>query len=172
MNHDNLEVYKIYIEDEAVEIRRATWDMALSATLHCLLGCGIGEVLGMAIGTWAGWHGAATVALAVTLAFIFGYALSMWALVWSGLALRAALKLALAADTLSIATMELVDNAVMVFIPGAMESGLGNLLFWASLAFALFVAFLAAWPVNYYLLRRNRGHALVHRHHQGHSQDR
>ncbi len=168
MNYDNLDVYKIYIEDEVMEIRSATWMMARSATLHCLLGCGIGEVVGMAIGTWAGWHGAVTVVLAIGLAFVFGYALSAWALVRSGLRLHAALKLALAADTLSIATMELVDNAVIVFIPGAMNAGLGNLLFWSSLVLALFVAFLAAWPVNYYLLRRNRGHALVHQHHKHH----
>lgn len=165
MDYDNLEVYKVYIEDEDMEIRRATWGMARSATLHCLLGCGIGEVLGVVIGTVAGWHGAATVALAIVLAFIFGYALTMRSLMRAGLSVAVALKLALAADTLSIATMELVDNGVIVFVPGAMDASIGSVLFWATLALALVVAFFAAWPVNYYLLRRNRGHALVHRHH-------
>lgn len=164
--NDNLEVYKMYIEDEAMEIRRATWTMARSATLHCLLGCGIGEVLGIVLGTWAGWHGAATVGVAILLAFIFGYALSARSLIKSGLSVRQAFKLAFAADTLSITTMELTDNAVVVFIPNAMNAGLGDLLFWVSLACSLLVAFLAAWPVNYYLLRHGRGHALVHRHHQ------
>lgn len=138
---------------------------ALSATLHCLTGCAIGEVLGMVIGTALGWGNAATIALAVVLAFLFGYSLTMLPLLRSGLALGAAVPLALASDTLSIAVMEIVDNLVMVLVPGAMEAGLGGLLFWGSLAFALAVAFVAAFPVNRYLIARGRGHAVVHQHH-------
>ncbi len=139
--------------------------LAISATLHCLTGCAIGEVLGMVIGTALGWSNAATIALAVALAFLFGYALTMRPLLRSGLALTAALRLALAADTVSITIMEIVDNAVMLLIPGAMHAGLSSLLFWGSLAFALAVAGLAAFPVNRWLIARGRGHAVVHAHH-------
>ena len=139
--------------------------LAVSATLHCLTGCAIGEVLGRVIGTALGWTNAATIALAVVLAFIFGYALTMLPLLRSGMALGAALGLALAADTVSITIMELVDNAVMLAIPGAMHAPLSSLLFWGSLAFALVVAGLAAFPVNRWLIARGRGHALVHEHH-------
>ena len=139
--------------------------LAFSATLHCLTGCAIGEVLGMVIGTALGWSNAATIALAVALAFLFGYALTMRPLLRSGLALAAALRLALAADTVSITIMEVVDNAVMLLIPGAMHAGVGSLLFWGSLAFALAVAGLAAFPVNRWLIARGRGHAVVHTHH-------
>lgn len=142
------------------------WRIAISATLHCLTGCAIGEVLGMVIGTSLGWSEAATVVLAITLAFIFGYALSMLPLLRNGLRFRSALKLALIADTVSITVMEIVDNAVMLAIPGAMESGVMSLLFWASLAFALFVAFWVTVPVNYWLIKRGRGHAVVHEHHR------
>ncbi len=138
---------------------------ALSATLHCLTGCAIGEVLGMVIGTALGWSAWATVVLAVALAFLFGYSLTMLPLLRSGLALTAVLPLALAADTLSITVMEIVDNAVMLLVPGAMEAGVGSFLFWASLAFALAVAFVAAFPVNRYLIARGKGHAVVHQHH-------
>ncbi len=136
--------------------------LALSATLHCLTGCGIGEVLGMVLGTAFGWGNLPTVALAVALAFAFGYALTLLPLLRAGLGLRAALGLALAADTASIAVMELVDNGVMVAVPGAMEAGLANGLFWGALAFALAVAFVVTLPVNRALMSRGRGHAVVH----------
>jgi hypothetical protein len=142
--------------------------IALSATLHCLTGCAIGEVLGMVIGTALSWGNAATIALAVVLAFFFGYALTMLPLIRAGLAIRAVLGLALAADTASITIMEIVDNAIMLMIPGAMDAGLGSLLFWVSLAVALAIAGLVAFPVNRYLIRRGRGHAVVHAHHGRH----
>lgn len=138
---------------------------AFSATAHCLTGCAIGEVLGMVIGTALGWGNAATIALAVALAFLFGYSLTMLPLLRSGMALAATLPLAFASDTLSIAVMEIVDNAVMLIVPGAMEAGLASVLFWASLAFALAVAFVAAFPVNRYLIARGRGHAVIHQYH-------
>ena len=141
---------------------------ALSATVHCLTGCAIGEVLGMVIGTALGWGDFATIALAVVLAFFFGYLLTMLPLLRSGLTLASALPLAFASDTLSIAIMEIVDNLIMLVIPGAMEAGLSNLLFWGSLAFALAVAFVAAFPVNRYLISRGKGHAVVHEYHGGH----
>jgi hypothetical protein len=140
---------------------------AFSATLHCLTGCAIGEVLGMVIGTALGWGNVATIALAVVLAFFFGYSLTMIPLLRSGLSLATTLPLAFAADTLSITVMEIVDNAVMLVVPGAMEAGLSSLLFWGSLAFALAVAFVAAYPVNRYLIARGRGHAVVHEYHHG-----
>jgi hypothetical protein len=140
---------------------------AVSATLHCLTGCAIGEVLGMVIGTALGWGNFATIALAVVLAFFFGYSLTMIPLLRSGLALATTLPLAFASDTLSITVMEIVDNAVMLVVPGAMEAGLSSILFWGSLAFALAVAFVAAYPVNRYLIARGRGHAVVHKYHQG-----
>jgi hypothetical protein len=138
---------------------------AFSATVHCLTGCAIGEVLGMVIGTALRWSNPATVALSVVLAFFFGYALTMRPLLRSGLAFAAAAKLALAADTISITIMEIVDNAIMLVIPGAMEAGPGSALFWVSLAFALIVAGAAAFPVNMWLISRGRGHAVVHSHH-------
>jgi hypothetical protein len=140
---------------------------AFSATLHCLTGCAIGEVLGMVIGTALGWGNFATIALAVVLAFFFGYSLTMIPLLRSGLALATTLPLAFASDTLSITVMEIVDNAVMLVVPGAMEAGLGSFLFWGSLTFALVVAFVAAYPVNRYLIARGRGHAVVHEYHHG-----
>jgi hypothetical protein len=145
---------------------------AFSATLHCLTGCAIGEVLGMVIGTALGWGNVATIALAVVLAFFFGYSLTMIPLLRSGLALATTLPLAFASDTLSITVMEIVDNAIMLVVPGAMEAGPGSFLFWGSLAFALAVAFVAAFPVNRYLIARGRGHAVVHEyHHGGHHHD-
>ena len=146
-----------------------TWGAAASATLHCLTGCAIGEVLGMVIGTALGWSDAATIVLAVTLAFLFGYAFTLRGVRRAGLGLAAAIKVALAADTLSIAVMEIVDNGVMMLVPGAMDASLAGWWFWAALAFALGVAFLVAWPVNRWLLGRGLGHAVVHRyHHTGH----
>ena len=139
--------------------------LAVSATLHCLTGCAIGEVLGMVIGTALGWSDGATIALAVALAFVFGYSLTIAPVLRSGLSLRAALGVALAADTLSITVMEIVDNAVLLMIPGAMEAGLTSLLFWASLAFALAVAFVVTVPVNRLLIARGKGHAVVHQFH-------
>jgi hypothetical protein len=140
---------------------------AFSATLHCLTGCAIGEVLGMMIGTALGWGNVATIALAVVLAFFFGYSLTLIPLLRSGLALATTLPLAFASDTLSITVMEIVDNLVMLVVPGAMEAGLGSVLFWGSLAFALAVAFVAAYPVNRYLIAQGRGHAVVHEYHHG-----
>ena len=142
--------------------------LAFSATVHCLTGCAIGEVLGLVIATALGWSTVASIVLAVILAFVFGYAFTMIPLIRSGLALRRVLGLALAADTISITIMEIVDNAVMLVIPGAMEAGLTSPLFWGSLAFALLVAGAAAFPVNRWLIARGRGHAVVHTFHAGH----
>jgi len=139
--------------------------LAFSATWHCLTGCAVGEVLGVAIGTALGWSNAPTIALAIVLAFFFGYAFTAVPLLRSGLAFGAAARIAFAADTISIAVMEIVDNAVILVVPGAMEAGLGDPLFWGSLAFALAVAFGAAYPVNRWLIARGRGHAVAHRHH-------
>ena len=139
--------------------------LAFSATWHCLTGCAVGEVLGVAIGTALGWGNAPTIALAIVLAFLFGYSFTAVPLLRSGLALGAAAGIALAADTISIAVMEIVDNAVILVVPGAMEAGLDDPLFWGSLAFALGVAFVAAYPVNRWLIARGRGHAVVHAHH-------
>ena len=139
--------------------------IAFSATVHCLTGCAIGEVLGMIIGTALGWGDFQTIALAVILAFFFGYSLTMLPLLRSGLALSAAVPVALAADTISITIMEIVDNAIMLLIPGAMEAGLDNFRFWGSLAIALLIAGACAYPVNRWLIQRGRGHAVVHSHH-------
>jgi hypothetical protein len=139
--------------------------VAFSATVHCLTGCAIGEVLGMIIGTALGWGDFQTIALAVVLAFFFGYSLTMLPLLRAGLALGAAVPVALAADTISITIMEIVDNAIMLLIPGAMEAGLDNFRFWGSLAVALLIAGAFAYPVNRWLIRRGRGHAVVHDYH-------
>jgi hypothetical protein len=140
--------------------------LAFSATAHCLTGCAIGEVLGMVIGTALGWGKAATIALAVALAFFFGYSLTMLPLLRSGMALAAVLPLAFASDTISITVMEIVDNLIMLAVPGAMEAGPTSLLFWSSLAFALLIAGAAAFPVNRWLIARGKGHAVVHQHHE------
>jgi hypothetical protein len=142
--------------------------VALSATLHCLTGCAIGEVTGMVIGTALGFSDLVTIILAITLAFVFGFALSAVPLLRAGLTVPAALSLVVVADSLSITVMEIADNTVMVLIPGAMDAGLGNPLFWFSLMFALGVAFVAAYPVNIYLLKRNKGHALTMKYHGKH----
>ena len=142
---------------------RALTGVAVSATLHCLTGCAIGEILGMAIGTALGFSDLGTVALAVGLAFLFGYALTSLPLLRAGFTVRAVIPLALASDTFAITVMETVDNAVMLLVPGAMESGLDSLLFWGALSFALAVAFVVAVPVNRWLIARGRGHAVVHR---------
>ncbi|TMS00577.1 DUF4396 domain-containing protein [Nonomuraea basaltis] len=144
----------------------ATWGMAAQATAHCLTGCAIGEVLGMVIGTAAGLSNVATVVLAVALAFVFGYALTMRGVLRAGVSFRAALKVALAADTVSIAVMEVLDNAVMVTVPGAMEAGLASWLFWGALAGSLLVAFVLTTPINKWLISRGKGHAVIHQYHQ------
>ena len=142
--------------------------VAISATLHCLTGCAIGEVAGMAIGTAAGFSNLGTVVLSVALAFLFGYSLTSLPLLRAGLVLTAVIPIALASDTLSIATMEIVDNTIVVAIPGAMNAGLGSLLFWGSLSFSLVVAGAFAVPVNRWLIARGKGHAVVHQFHEGH----
>ena len=152
--------------EAAVEHRHdhgnAGWGVALSATLHCLTGCAIGEVLGMVIGTALGFSEWGTVALAVVLAFIFGYSLTSLPLLRAGFAIAAVVPIALASDTLSIAVMEIVDNALMLVIPGAIEAGVGDVLFWGSLSVALVFAGAAALPLNLWLIGRGRGHAVVH----------
>ena len=142
--------------------------VAVAATIHCLTGCAIGEVLGMIVGTALGWSDGATIVLAVGLAFLFGYSLTAIPLIRSGLPTGQVVRIALAADTFSIAVMEIVDNAVMLMIPGAMGAGLANGLFWGSLAIALLVAFAAALPVNRWLIARGLGHAKVHASHGHH----
>jgi hypothetical protein len=141
---------------------RALTQVALSATLHCLTGCAIGEVLGMMIGTVAGFSNLATIVLSIALAFVFGYGLTSLPLLRAGLALSAVVPIALASDTLSIATMEIVDNTIVLAVPGALNAGLGQLLFWGSLAFSLAVAGAFALPVNRWLIARGKGHAVVH----------
>lgn len=160
-HHSNSHQHAGHHAGSAPTLNRTAW----LATLHCLTGCAIGEVLGMVIGTALGWGNWETVALAVILAFGFGYALTMAPLVKAGLPFPQVVGLALAADTASITIMEIVDNAIMLAIPGAMDAGLGSPLFWGSLAVALGIAAVAAFPVNRYLIGRGRGHAVVHAHH-------
>jgi len=142
--------------------------LAFSATVHCLTGCAIGEVLGMIIGTALGWSDLQTIALAVALAFLFGYSLTSLPLLRSGMALGAVVPIALAADTVSITIMEIVDNAILLLIPGAMDASLDDIGFWAALAVALLIAGAAAYPVNRWMLARGKGHAVVHEHHHAH----
>jgi hypothetical protein len=137
--------------------------LSFSATVHCLTGCAIGEVAGLAIGTALGFSDLGTIVLAVILAFFFGYGLTSLPLLRSGMPLGEVVPLAFASDTLSIATMEIVDNLIVLAVPGAMDAGLDSLLFWGSLAFALLTAGLVAWPVNRWLIARGKGHAVVHR---------
>ncbi|HEX8854117.1 MAG TPA: DUF4396 domain-containing protein [Thermoleophilaceae bacterium] len=148
--------------DHEAHARGSRNDVALSATLHCLTGCAIGEIAGMAIGTAAALSNFGTVVLSIALAFVFGYSLTSMPLLRAGMALAAVIPIALASDTLSIGTMEIVDNAIVVAVPGALDAGLGDLLFWGSLAFSLAVAGAAAFPVNRWLIDRGRGHAVVH----------
>jgi Domain of unknown function (DUF4396) len=138
--------------------------LAFSATVHCLTGCAIGEVLGMIIGTALGWSDLETIALAVVLAFFFGYSLTSLPLLRSGMTLAAVAPIAFASDTISITIMEIVDNAIILLIPGAMEASLDDIGFWAALAVALLIAGVAAFPANRWLLARGKGHAVVHRH--------
>jgi len=144
----------------------ASWRTAAQATLHCLTGCAIGEVLGMVIGTWLGLSSGVTIALAVALAFVFGYALTMRGVLRAGVGLRQALRIALAADSISILVMEIVDNGVLLAVPGAMDAELADALFWGALAFALAVAFVLTVPVNRWMITRGRGHAVVHAYHR------
>ena len=160
MEHAHHSHHMQHGDHAAPSLNRTAW----SATLHCLTGCAIGEVLGMVIGTALGWGNVATIALAVALAFFFGYLLTLRPLLRS-MSFASAARLALAADTASITVMEIVDNAIMVVIPGAMGAGLSTLLFWGSLAFSLAVAAVAAFPVNRWLISRGKGHAVVHAHH-------
>jgi Domain of unknown function (DUF4396) len=139
--------------------------LAFSATLHCLTGCAIGEVLGLVIATALGWGNAASIAIAVVLAFVFGYSFTLVPLLRSGIVLGTAIGRGLADDTLSIVVMEIVDNAIVLIWPGTMDAGLADLLFWGSLVIALAIAFAAAYPVNRALIARGRGHAVVHAHH-------
>jgi Domain of unknown function (DUF4396) len=141
---------------------------AFQATTHCLTGCAIGEVLGLVIATALGWHDLPSIVLAIVLAFVFGYALTIGPLVRGGLAFGAALRLALIGDTVSIVVMEITDNAVVLAIPGAMSAGLVDLLFWASLALSLVIALVVAFPVNRWLIARGLGHAAVHGQHGQH----
>jgi hypothetical protein len=137
----------------------------VSATLHCLTGCAIGEILGLVLATWWGWSNGPSIALAIVLAFVFGYSLTIIPVLRSGLVLKAAVGVALAADTVSILTMEIIDNAIMLVVPGAMQAGLTDWLFWGSLAFSLVVAFALTVPVNRALIARGKGHAVVHQYH-------
>ena len=150
---------------EALTTGRVTWGAAAQATLHCLTGCAIGEVVGMVIGTAAGLSNTATVVLSVALAFVFGYALTMRGVLRAGIGFGDALKVALAADTVSIAVMEIVDNAIVLAVPGAMEAGLASWLFWASLALSLAIAFVVTVPVNRWMIGRGKGHAVMHAYH-------
>jgi hypothetical protein len=164
----NTEVQRKTTERSVMAARGSSLNrLAFSATAHCLTGCAIGEVLGLAIGTLLGWGNVATIVLAIVLAFFFGYSLTMLPLLRSGLSLATVLPLAFASDTLSITVMEIVDNLIIVLIPGAMDAGLTSALFWGSLAFALAVAFVAAFPVNRWLIARGKGHAVVHEYHHG-----
>jgi hypothetical protein len=153
------------VTEHAAHVEQSINRFAFSATVHCLTGCAIGETLGMIIGTAFGWSDWETIAIAVVLAFFFGYSLTMLPLLRGGLAVAAAIPVALAADTISITIMEIVDNAIMLLIPGAMEAGLTNLLFWGSLAVALLIAGAVAYPANRWLIQRGRGHAVVHQYH-------
>jgi hypothetical protein len=159
--------------NEAAMDESSARKLALSATVHCLTGCGIGEVLGLVIATMLGWHDLPSILLAIVLAFFFGYGLTVRSLLVGGIALVQAIRLALASDTLSIVTMEVVDNAIVLVIPGAMQAGLADFLFWGSLVVSLIIAFAVAFPVNLWLIRRGRGHAVIHgtAHHEGHTND-
>ncbi|MFI8206135.1 DUF4396 domain-containing protein [Streptomyces sp. NPDC085937] len=143
----------------------ATWSTAVRATLHCLLGCALGEILGMAIGTSLMWGNVPTMVLAIALAFVFGYSFTLFAVVRAGVSPRAAVRIALAADTVSIAVMELVDNAIIALTPGAMDAQLSEGLFWYALLGGFAVAFLITTPVNKWMIGRGKGHAVVHAHH-------
>ncbi|MFE6662243.1 DUF4396 domain-containing protein [Streptomyces sp. NPDC057697] len=143
-----------------------SWGMASRATLHCLTGCAIGEILGMVIGTALGWGNMATMVLAIVLAFFFGYSLTLRSVVGAGVDLHTALRVAFAADTLSIAVMELIDNGVIALWPGAMDATLSDTLFWGTLVLSLAIAFVVTTPVNRWMIGRGKGHAVVHQYHR------
>jgi Domain of unknown function (DUF4396) len=145
-----------------------SWKTAVSATVHCLTGCAIGEVLGMVLSTWWGWGNLASILLAIVLAFVFGYGLTMASVLRAGMPFRSAVKVALASDTVSITVMEVMDNLVVLVVPGAMAAGLTDSLFWGSLVVSLMVAFVVTVPVNRALIRRGKGHAVVHELHHAH----
>jgi hypothetical protein len=140
----------------------SSWRTAVQATLHCLTGCAIGEILGMVLATWWGWHDLPSILLAVVLAFFFGYLLTAWSVRSAGLTLGGVVRVALAADTVSIAVMELLDNGVLLVVPDAMDAGLADGLFWGSLVFSLVVAFVVTVPVNRWMISKGRGHAAAH----------
>jgi hypothetical protein len=153
--------------DRRAHARQSLNRLAFSATVHCLTGCAIGEVLGMILSTWWGWGNAASIAISVVLAFFFGYGLTSLPLLRSGMSLREATPLAFASDTASITTMEIVDNLFILVVPGAISAGLGSPLFWWSLSVSLLIAGAVAFPVNRWLIARGKGHAVVHRYHGG-----
>jgi hypothetical protein len=144
---------------------KVSWGMAIKATLHCLTGCAIGEILGMVIGTALGWANVPTMVLAISLAFLFGYSFTLFAVLRAGLDLKSAIKVALAADTVSIAVMEFVDNAIIALTPGAMDAHLDDALFWSALLGGFAVAFVITTPVNKWMIGRGKGHAVVHAYH-------
>ncbi|MBT2227691.1 DUF4396 domain-containing protein [Nonomuraea sp. NEAU-A123] len=149
----------------AAQPGKASWSTAASATLHCLTGCAIGEILGLVIATALGWSAAPSIAIAVVLAFFFGYLLTLLPLRRAGVNWSTAIKLALAADTVSIIVMEIVDNGVMLVIPGAMNATLASGLFWGALALSLVIAFLVTTPINKWIIGKGKGHAVVHAYH-------
>ena len=165
VNHSEHAHHDHSAHGEQLAAGRSLNRLAFTATVHCLTGCAIGEILGLVIGTAIGLANGPTIALAVILAFLFGYAFTMVPLLRAGIAFRAVVKLALAADTISILIMEIVDNGIMLAIPGAMDAGLSSGVFWGSLAVALLIAATAAYPVNRWLISRGKGHAVVHEHH-------
>ena len=146
-----------------------SWRMAVTATRHCLTGCALGEITGMVLSTWWGWGNAATIALSIALAFLFGYTLTYTGVRRMGADSRTAMQAAWASDTVSILTMEIVDNLFILVVPGAISAGLGSALFWWSLVVSLAVAFVAAVPVNHWLMERGKGHAVMHQFHEGHA---
>lgn len=143
----------------------SSWGTAARATLHCLTGCAIGEILGLVLATWWGWSNVPSIALAVVLAFVFGYALTMQSVLRAGLDVRQAVGVAFAADTVSIVTMEVIDNVFVLAVPGAIAAGLADGLFWGSLGLSLVVAFIVTVPVNRIMIGRGKGHAVVHQYH-------
>jgi hypothetical protein len=168
VKHDHLSAAHVHHDARGAQAHSGGTSLnrlAFTATAHCLSGCATGEILGLVIGTAFEWANGPTVMLAVVLAFVFGYAFTMIPLLRAGLAFGSVLKLALAADTVSITIMEIIDNAIMLLIPGAMDAGLDSGLFWASLAAALLIAGAIAFPVNRWLIARGKGHAVIHQHH-------
>lgn len=163
--HDAHTDHAAHADRTAHTAHGSTWQMAALATLHCLTGCAIGEVLGMLVGTALGWGNLGTMVLAIVLAFVFGYSLTMRGVLRAGLDLRAAFGVALAADTVSIIFMELADNGTILVFPGAMDATLSDALFWVSLALSFVVAFSVTTPVNKWLIGRGKGHAVVHQYH-------